>query len=44
LLDEVGTAVVINPSRRLAALARDKGWRIERWRQAVEAGPHEAGA
>jgi HAD superfamily hydrolase (TIGR01490 family) len=31
MLRLVGTAVVVNPERKLAALARAQGWRIERW-------------
>jgi alcohol-forming fatty acyl-CoA reductase len=31
LLQLVGTAVVVNPQRKLAALARARDWRIERW-------------
>jgi len=31
LLQLVGTAVVVNPRHKLAALARARGWRIEHW-------------
>ncbi len=31
MLRLVGTAVVVNPERKLRALARARGWRIERW-------------
>lgn len=31
LLERVGTAVAVNPDPRLARVARQRGWRIERW-------------
>jgi HAD superfamily hydrolase (TIGR01490 family) len=31
LLEAVHTAVVINPDLRLSAVARRRGWRVERW-------------
>jgi HAD superfamily hydrolase (TIGR01490 family) len=31
MLQIVGTQVVVNPGKKLSALARAKGWRIERW-------------
>jgi HAD superfamily hydrolase (TIGR01490 family) len=32
MLEVVGNPVAVNPSRRLWRLARERGWRIERWR------------
>jgi HAD superfamily hydrolase (TIGR01490 family) len=31
LLERVGTAVAVNPDRRLARTAIDRGWQIRRW-------------
>ncbi len=31
LLERVGTAVAVNPDPRLARVARQRGWRVERW-------------
>lgn len=31
MLAEVGNPVAVNPSRRLLRLARQRGWRVERW-------------
>lgn len=31
MLAEVGNPVAVNPSRRLLRLARQQGWRVERW-------------
>jgi HAD superfamily hydrolase (TIGR01490 family) len=31
MLDQVGQAVAVNPGDQLAAVAREKGWKIERW-------------
>jgi HAD superfamily hydrolase (TIGR01490 family) len=32
LLERVGTPVAVNPDARLGAIAKRRGWRIERWR------------
>lgn len=34
MLAVVGNPVAVNPSRGLARLARERGWRVERWRSA----------
>jgi len=31
LLERVGTPVIVNPDPRLARVARQRGWRVERW-------------
>ncbi|MGH7903683.1 MAG: HAD-IB family hydrolase [Candidatus Dormibacteraceae bacterium] len=34
MMEIVGTPVVINPDTRLATVARQRGWRVERWQMA----------
>jgi phosphoserine phosphatase len=31
MLEAVGNPVAVNPDRRLAAAAKDRGWQVRRW-------------
>jgi HAD superfamily hydrolase (TIGR01490 family) len=43
LLERVGRPVVVHPDRRLAVLAKKRGWTVEDWGRASGRGPARAG-